>query len=698
MHQPRPRVRRLVPAVKPLRASREILPTLVSLLAKGSPRAVLLPLLHQYAIDALGGRSSLLFEHNPRDGRLQPASGIGLGRGETDPWTPAHGEAALVTDIFTRKVPALVTALPERMPELAARVHASVACLAPLAARSGRVGLVVVGLDEAPPSGALRHKATLVVDTFLTALELIRLRRNETLDRELRELLEEFTGSLSANMGLPAGLDVLCQRVNRWLGAEHTAVWVHERRARHLVLRASSGRKSAGRGTVVSAEDPVAPAAVAMRNARAEILRRAGDRPAAQLTVPLRGHRRALGTIVCDGIRVEADGELELLDRADELGRRLSGALENMQLLDDVTRSRRGLENAFDSIAHLVAVSDCRGQIVMVNDAFANRVGQGRDQLLDRPLAAFVGSELAAWLEHQASAVSGADAPVTTRSIVDPVLNGPFDVTMTNLLDRGRERVGTVIVARDLTMQTQLEAEREELRRRLTQSEKLAALGQFVAGVAHELNNPLQGVLGHLELLRVTGAVPKALRRDIQTVSREAGRAATIVRNLLVFTGSRRRARRAISLNGVLQRVMALRASSCRTMGIEVVRHYEPRLPRVSSDPLVLHQVFLNIFMNAQHAVADTGLEGTIEVTTASTPGGVQVTIRDTGAGIPADVLSRIFEPFYTTKEVGQGMGLGMTIAYGIVHEHGGQINAANHPDGGAIFTVELPVPSPSDR
>jgi signal transduction histidine kinase len=367
-----------------------------------------------------------------------------------------------------------------------------------------------------------------------------------------------------------------------------------------------------------------------------------------------------------------------------------------MQLIDEVQRSRRELENTFDSIAHLVVVSDRRGRIVHANEAFASRLNRTREQLLDRPVAECVGPELGAWLAtHDASAVRPDGQSPATREVVDPVLRGPFMVTVTDLLNQDRERVGSVLVARDLTPQSKLEAEREELRKRLTQSEKLAALGQFVAGIAHELNNPLQGVLGHLELLRATGAFPKQLRREVQTIYREADRAAKIVRNLLVFAGSRGVARRAVSLTTVLQKVVALRAAACRALDIEVVRHYDEKLPRVQSDPLLLHQVFLNMIMNAEQAIAATGRPGRIEITArVSEPRHrIVVTIRDTGVGIPPEALPRIFEPFYTTKEVGKGTGLGLAIAYGIVQEHGGQISAGNHPEGGALFTVELPAP-----
>jgi signal transduction histidine kinase len=668
---------------------------LVSLLGH-TPRLIdLLPHLHQHALAVTGGDCSLLFEHNPRNGELQATSGFGLDELRSDPWVPpAAGEAALVSDAFARRTPLFVAGADRQMPDLAERLGASSALLLPLADDRQRTGLLAIGFRQPPVEPPSAEGASEVADAFLTTLELFRLRRNEELQRDIREVLDEFASTLSASLNLAGALDMFCHGANRLFGADRTSVWIHDRRERDLALRASSDSEHLSRGVRVNADDALAPAALAMRRSRAEIVPSTDDSPTRTVTVPLRGTRRALGTIVFDGVRVETGGELDLLDRADELGRQLSSAIENMQLLDNVLRSRRQLENTFDSIAHLVVVSDRRGRIVHANEAFAGRLKQERDQLIDRPVIECVGPELGAWLStHNAADERPRGEGPQTREFFDPVLNGPFMVTITDLLNTEREWAGSVVVARDLTPQSKLEAEREELRKRLTQSEKLAALGQFVAGIAHELNNPLQGVLGHLELLRATGAFPKQLRREVQTIYREADRAAKIVRNLLVFAGSRRLARRAVSLNAVLQKVLALRQASCRALAIEVVRHYDEQLPRVQSDPLLLHQVFLNMVMNAEQAIASTGQPGRIEITTGRAGDRIVATVRDTGEGIPADALPRIFEPFYTTKEVGKGTGLGLAIAYGIVQEHGGHIAAANHPDGGAIFTVELPAP-----
>jgi len=665
--------------------------SLLALLARTSQLVDLLPELHRHAVEATGGRCSLLFEHNPRNGGLQATSGFGLEELRPDTWAPGSSERTIVDEAFSDNRAAFVSDLRYRMPDLGSRLGTEAALLIPLTTGPQRVGLLAVGFGSDHEGPSDWSVVANVANGVLGALELSRLRRNEELQRELRQLLDEVSTSLTTTLNLRNGLDVFCRGATRLFGADHTAVWLHNRRSRHLTLEAASDAAWMTPGLQVAVDDALAPAAVALRGSRAEIQLGPRDAPVSTVTIPLRGRRRALGTVVFEGVRVETGGELDLLDRADLLGLHLSSAIENLQLLESVTRSRRELENAFDSIAHLVVVCDPRGVIVHANQAFAGRLGLSRDELIDRPLTECIGSELSAWL---AAPAHSDDPSLATLEVYDPMLKGPFMVTVTDLVDNERHRAGRVLVARDLTPQSRLEAEREELRKRLTQSEKLAALGQFVAGIAHELNNPLQGVLGHLELLRATGAFPKQLKREVQTIYREADRAAKIVRNLLIFAGSRRLVNRSVSLTAVLQKVLALRVAAFRAQDIEVVRHYEDALPRVQSDPLLLHQVFLNIVMNAEQAIADARRPGRIDVGARYDKATARIiaTVRDTGNGIPPDALSRIFEPFYTTKDVGKGTGLGLAIAYGIMQEHGGLIAAANHPDGGAIFTVEVPA------
>jgi PAS domain S-box-containing protein len=673
-------------------------PSLMALLAGGTRATDLLPHLHRQALDTTGGQCSLLFEHNPRSGAFHATSGYGLDELRVEPWTPSSGEAALLTQAFTRREPVLVTDVTFQMPDLGLRLGKPSALLLPLVQEEDRLGVLTIGFSDAPDPTRIGLDSISTCDAFVTALDLLRLRRRDELQRDLRELLDEFSASISATLNVSAGLEIFCVGANRLFGADRTSVWMHDRRARQLVLFGSSDPEHLSRGVKIAADDPLSPAAMGMRRMRAEIVASTSE-ATSTVTVPLRGYRRALGSIVFERARVEAGGELDVLDRADELGRQLSNAVETTRLIDDVIRSRRELENAFDSIWHLVVVADRFGKIVQVNDAFAHRLGRTREALLGQTLAECIGPELAAWLAEQERAdVRPEPTTPAMREMIDPALNGPFMFTVTDLVDQERRRTGLVLVARDLTPQSKLEVEREELRKRLTQSEKLAALGQFVAGIAHELNNPLQGVLGHLELLRVTGAFPKQLRKEVQTIYREADRAAKIVRNLLVFAGARRLARRAVSLPPILQKVVALRSAACRAADIEVVRHYDQKMPRVQSDPLLIHQVFLNIMMNAEQAIVATGRPGRIEITSTCTDDRIVTTVRDTGNGIPEGALPRIFEPFYTTKEVGKGTGLGLAIAYGIVVEHGGEIVAANHPEGGATFTVELPARRDAER
>jgi signal transduction histidine kinase len=324
-----------------------------------------------------------------------------------------------------------------------------------------------------------------------------------------------------------------------------------------------------------------------------------------------------------------------------------------------------------------------------------SRVGQPRRDIIDRPLAELVGADIARWVaESPAPDRPGDGRGGRSQQFTDERLGGIFSATVTPLINRDGQPMGRVLVARDITVQTQLQAEREALRGRLQQSEKLASLGQFVAGIAHEMNNPLQGVLGHLELLIERSDAAKPVRPTLRRIYQEGDRAAKIVRNLLVFTGSQRMTSQKLRVERVLARALASRAASLRRSHVDVRRHVAPNLPRIAGDALLLQQALLNILINAEHAIAATGTAGRIDAWIDAGRGGetVKLAIEDTGPGIPAENLPRIFDPFFTTKEVGQGTGLGLAITYGIVQEHGGSILAENAPAGGARFTVELPA------
>ena len=492
---------------------------------------------------------------------------------------------------------------------------------------------------------------------------------------------------VSTTLALEPALARVAAEANRLLDARRTSIWLHQRRARVLSLAASSDVASTQTAAVVPSDDTSTPAARGLRLQQAAF---DVEGSTIRCLAPLRGWRRALGTLVVE--RLAPGHQSEELDRVQDLARQLSAALESLQLLEDVLQQRQLLENTFDSIVDLVAVLDPAMRVVQANDALAARTGLSRPELLDRPLEAIVGPELAAWAAAQAG---GEDAATgVTRRIDDDRLSGTFAVTMTPLGRRGGRPAGRVLVARDITDAVRLEREREALRDQLVQSERLASLGQFVAGIAHELNNPLQGVLGHLELLIETEEAARPLRRELRRIFHEADRAAKIVRNLLVFSGARRMARKRVRMSRLISRVLVSRTSALETQGITVVRTEAPDVPPVAGDPLLLHQALLNILLNAEQAILATGRPGQIEIAVDAPPGtdAVRVTVRDTGDGIPTDVLGRIFDPFFTTKDVGQGTGLGLALTYGIVQEHGGGICAANAPEGGAVFTLELPA------
>jgi signal transduction histidine kinase len=655
--------------------------------------ADLLPQLHQYAVDAAGGRCSVLLQTNPRTALFHPTSAYGLDYLPTAPWLTDDLEFHLASEAMRGDQPRPISDLGSRYPALGSHLATAHAILVPLAGLDGPLGLLVIGVDSDPAVIDLESRLTPVADAFVLAIERMRLRRDAELQEDLRTLMHEFSHRVSSALNLRAGLEIFCDGAARLFGADRISVWLYDRVARELRLDASSDPGSMALAPRVSAEDLLHPAALAMRRDRAQIYDGTAtlhDTP--DVAVGLKGRRRALGTLLFEGMRMEPGGESDVLTRTEEVGRHLAAAIENTQLLEQVLQSRYELENTFNSLVDLVAVCDPELQVVHVNEGLARRAGVPRHAMTHRPLREFVGGEVADWIADVTRAPS-IEGPLT-RDIADERLKGTFAFTVTPLIaDEGGG--GIVVIARDTTRQSKLEAERTELRDRLTQTEKLAALGQFVAGIAHEMNNPLQGVLGHLELLRTTGDLPAKMRKDVQTIYREADRAAKIVRNLLVFAGSRRLSRRRVSLNLIASRVVALRAASCRAAHVEVVKTLDETLPRIIGDPLMLQQALLNVVLNAEQAVTGQA-GGRIHVRTSldSARRLAVIAVSDNGAGMSPEVLPRVFEPFFTTKDVGKGTGLGLAIAYGIVQEHGGAIRVANGDPRGAVFTIELPLDS----
>jgi len=248
---------------------------------------------------------------------------------------------------------------------------------------------------------------------------------------------------------------------------------------------------------------------------------------------------------------------------------------------------------------------------------------------------------------------------------------------------------------RNVSERRRFDDQSRDLYQQLLQAEKMAALGQTISGVAHELNNPLATILSWAERLAERN-LDETSRRGVDVILGESERAARIVRNLLTFARKRQSTRSMIDLNQVVRETLALRAYEQRLTNIDVVTALASGLPPVFADPHQIQQVLLNLVINAEQAMLTANGRGSLVLRTwhDGAHNAVVLQVSDDGPGVPTEVRSKIFDPFFTTKEVGKGTGLGLTVAYAIVQEHGGSIRVDSPQAGGASFTVEFPVSS----
>jgi PAS domain S-box-containing protein len=243
---------------------------------------------------------------------------------------------------------------------------------------------------------------------------------------------------------------------------------------------------------------------------------------------------------------------------------------------------------------------------------------------------------------------------------------------------------GVIISLRDITTEKKFEQQ-------LVQSERLAAMGAMIGGVAHELNNPLTSILGVSELLQ-DSQTTDAARKQIGILQQQARRAAEIVHNLTYFATPPAPGKSRVNLGEIVERTLNLHSYSLRKNNITVDFIREPNLPYVQGDPHQLMQIFLNLILNAEQAIREARDRGTLRIRLGTSGPSVWASFLDDGPGIPPDILASIFDPFYTTKRPGRGTGLGLSICKSVMKEHNGTVEAGNAPGGGAVFTITLPA------
>ncbi len=371
-------------------------------------------------------------------------------------------------------------------------------------------------------------------------------------------------------------------------------------------------------------------------------------------------------------------------------------AIENARLYEQVRVSERRYKDLFANAYDMIFMLDRELRITSMNKVGTQITGYPVHDLIGQPIWSLCAPD--SWVEAQ----------VHLRTLLDGQGVPPFELELAHhnqepiylevsahVMQNGNGKpAGLHCIARNLT-------DRRRLEQQLIQSEKLSAIGQLVAGVAHELNNPLTSVSGYAQLTLRNTHLSDDTRQDIEQIHTQAERAARIVQNLLIFAREHTPERSAVLINEVLRSALSLQAYQLRVDNISVHFDLDPDLAPTVADPHQLQQVFLNLITNARHAMVERGGRGTLTLRTRVVPtshedelGGkmIRVEVGDTGVGIPERNLHKIFNPFFTTKPIGQGTGLGLSICFGIIKEHEGQIRAESQMGVGTRILVELPV------
>jgi PAS domain S-box-containing protein len=371
---------------------------------------------------------------------------------------------------------------------------------------------------------------------------------------------------------------------------------------------------------------------------------------------------------------------------------------------EDALRESEGKHRTlFETMAQGVVYQNAEGQIISANPAAERILGLTLDQMQGRT------STDPRWkaIHEDSSDFPGDTHPAMVALItgkgVRNVIMGVFhpseneyvwiNINAILQFNQGETKSHHVYTTfEDITERKKMEEEKQRLEEKAQMASRLAAVGEMAAGIAHEINNPLTGVLGFSKLLLEKENLPEELKDDIKLIADGSQRVADIVRRLLIFARQTKPIRTSVNLNELIDNTLKLRDYVLKTANIEVVTSFDPELPWSSIDPGQLQQVFMNLIVNAEQAMKKAHGRGNLTVTTEKKGKNIRISFADDGPGVTKENIKRLFQPFFTTKAPGEGTGLGLSLSRSIILEHGGEINVESEPGHGAQFIIEIPI------
>ncbi len=429
------------------------------------------------------------------------------------------------------------------------------------------------------------------------------------------------------------------------------------------------------------------PAGLNVEADQEPVLGRAGSQTGSTRTREIRVKRRDGSVAVC----VDTSTGVMEAGRIVRYQGTLVDVTEKRTMERQLRRQEEFRRHLLESFPDLILVIDPKASYTFVSSRIRDLLGYGPEQVMGKKIEEVTDNspELVALYRS----VANGQQALATSEYGARHQDGTWRTmlgTASPLLDTEGKPAGVIISVRDVTTEKRLEQQ-------VIQSERLAAMGQMIGGFAHELNNPLTSILGMTELLQ-EGETSETSRKQLLSLHQQARRAAEIVQNLQYFARPPAPGRSPVNLSELIQRTLHLQAYPLRKSNITVDFLQDPTLPAVMADPNQLMQVFLNLILNADQAIRESRDKGTIRIRLGRNPNSVWVMFQDDGPGISPEVLPHIFDPFFTTKRPGRGTGLGLSICKTLLREHNGNIEAATAPDGGAVFTITLPVTSSQNK